>query len=51
MATLGLRLSDRSGNIVAFMHGIHGSDHHMITRAPGGIERMSSAAASDLTSL
>jgi len=26
---LGLRLSDRSGNLVAFMHGIHGSDHHM----------------------
>jgi catechol 2,3-dioxygenase len=28
--TLGLRLSDRSGELVAFMHGIHGSDHHMI---------------------
>jgi catechol-2,3-dioxygenase len=27
---LGLRLSDRSGDMVAFMHGIHGSDHHMI---------------------
>jgi len=27
---LGLRLSDRSGDLVAFMHGIHGSDHHMI---------------------
>ena len=27
---LGLRLSDRSGDGVAFMHGIHGSDHHMI---------------------
>jgi catechol 2,3-dioxygenase-like lactoylglutathione lyase family enzyme len=27
---LGLRLSDRSGDFVAFMHGIHGSDHHMI---------------------
>ncbi len=27
---LGLRLSDRSGELVAFMHGIHGSDHHMI---------------------
>ena len=36
---LGLRLSDRSGNIVAFMHGIHGSDHHMVafalSEAPG----------------
>ena len=28
--TLGLRLSDRSGDMIAFMHGIHGSDHHMI---------------------
>ena len=27
---LGLRLSDRSGDLVAFMHGIHGSDHHML---------------------
>jgi catechol 2,3-dioxygenase-like lactoylglutathione lyase family enzyme len=27
---LGLRLSDRSLDIVAFMHGVHGSDHHMI---------------------
>src|SRR5579883_606050 len=27
---LGLRLSDRSGDMVAFMHGIHGSDNHMI---------------------
>ena len=36
---LGLRLSDRSGNGIAFMHGIHGSDHHMIafarSSAPG----------------
>ncbi len=31
--TLGLRLSDRSGNDVAFMHGAHGSDHHMIALA------------------
>ena len=28
--TLGLRLSDRSGDGIAFLHGIHGSDHHMI---------------------
>lgn len=27
---LGLRLSDRSGDEIAFMHGIHGSDHHLI---------------------
>jgi catechol 2,3-dioxygenase-like lactoylglutathione lyase family enzyme len=27
---LGLRLSDRSLDIVAFMHGVHGSDHHLI---------------------
>ena len=36
---LGLRLSDRSGEGVAFLHGIHGSDHHMIafvkSSAPG----------------
>ena len=36
---LGLRLSDRSGDVIAFMHGIHGSDHHLIafakSSAPG----------------
>ena len=36
---LGLRLSDRSGNNIAFMHGIHGSDHHLVafarSHAPG----------------
>ena len=36
---IGLRLSDRSGDIIAFMHGIHGSDHHLIafvkSHAPG----------------
>jgi catechol 2,3-dioxygenase-like lactoylglutathione lyase family enzyme len=30
---LGLRLSDRSGDGVAFMHGIHGSDHHLLALA------------------
>jgi catechol 2,3-dioxygenase-like lactoylglutathione lyase family enzyme len=30
---LGLRLSDRSGDNVAFMHGPHGSDHHLIAIA------------------
>jgi catechol 2,3-dioxygenase-like lactoylglutathione lyase family enzyme len=36
---LGMRLSDRSLDIVAFMHGVHGSDHHMMalvqSPAPG----------------
>jgi len=36
---LGLRLSDRSGDDIAFMHGVHGSDHHLIafarSHAPG----------------
>ncbi len=32
---LGLRLSDRSGDNIAFMHGPHGSDHHMIAVARG----------------
>lgn len=30
---LGLRLSDRSGSIIAFMHTPHGSDHHLIAMA------------------
>lgn len=30
---LGLRLSDRSEDAVAFMHGRHGSDHHLIAFA------------------
>ncbi len=29
-AVLGLRLSDRSGAHVVFLHGPHGSDHHLI---------------------
>ena len=33
---LGMRLSDRSGDGVAFMHGIHGSDHHMLALARSG---------------
>jgi catechol 2,3-dioxygenase-like lactoylglutathione lyase family enzyme len=36
---LGLRLSDHSGDIVAFLHGVHGSDHHLValakSHAPG----------------
>jgi len=37
--TFGLRLSDRSGDIIAFMHGPHASDHHLLafakSTAPG----------------
>jgi catechol 2,3-dioxygenase-like lactoylglutathione lyase family enzyme len=41
---LGLRLSDRSGDGIAFMHGIHGSDHHLLAfaKAPGpGLHHLS----------
>lgn len=31
--TLGLRVSDRSGDGICFMHGIHGSDHHLLALA------------------
>ncbi|MEY8097195.1 VOC family protein [Falsihalocynthiibacter sp. S25ZX9] len=31
--TLGLRLSDQSGDGICFMHGIHGSDHHLVAFA------------------
>lgn len=38
-SVLGLRLSDRSGDIIAFVHTPHGSDHHLIafakSHAPG----------------
>jgi len=27
---IGLRLSDHTGDMIAFMHAIHGSDHHVI---------------------
>lgn len=30
---LGLRLSDKSGSIIAFMHSPHGSDHHLVALA------------------
>ncbi|WP_077034952.1 VOC family protein [Pelomonas sp. KK5] len=30
---LGLRLSDRSGDLIAFLHGAHGSDHHLLAFA------------------
>lgn len=29
----GLQLSDRSGEVIAFMHSAHGSDHHLIAFA------------------
>ena len=36
---LGLRLSDHSDDVIAFMHGAHGSDHHLVafakSHAPG----------------
>jgi len=32
---LGLRLSDEAGGEVAFLHGIHGSDHHLIAFSKG----------------
>jgi catechol 2,3-dioxygenase len=31
--TLGLAVADRSGSILAFMHGVHGSDHHILALA------------------
>ncbi|MDA8052186.1 MAG: VOC family protein [Rhodospirillales bacterium] len=34
--TLGLKLSDRSGGNIAFLHAIHGSDHHMVAFARSG---------------
>jgi catechol-2,3-dioxygenase len=30
---LGLRLSDNSGDVIAFMHGAHASDHHLLAFA------------------
>lgn len=30
---LGLRLSDKSADIISFMHGAHGSDHHLVAFA------------------
>lgn len=36
---LGMRLSDRSGDGIAFLHAVHGSDHHVVafakSSAPG----------------
>lgn len=33
---LGLKLSDRSGDVVAFMHTPHGSDHHLLAFVKSG---------------
>jgi catechol 2,3-dioxygenase len=30
---MGLRLSDRSGSVIAFLHTPHGSDHHLVALA------------------
>ena len=30
---LGLRLSDEAGGVIVFLHGVHGSDHHMVAFA------------------
>lgn len=30
---LGMRVSDRSADVVAFLHGVHGSDHHLVALA------------------
>ena len=30
---LGMRLSDHSGDVIAFMHALHGSDHHVMAFA------------------
>jgi catechol 2,3-dioxygenase len=32
-STLGLGLSDAAGDGIAFMHGVHGSDHHLVAFA------------------
>ncbi|HMN43785.1 MAG TPA: VOC family protein [Povalibacter sp.] len=32
----GLRLSDKSGSVIAFLHTPHGSDHHLLAFALGG---------------
>lgn len=35
-ATLGLGLSDEAGGEIAFLHGVHGSDHHLVGFAKSG---------------
>ena len=36
MDVLGLRVSDTSGDVIAFLHSPHGSDHHLIALAKSG---------------
>ena len=41
---LGLRLSDKSGSVIAFLHTPHGSDHHLVALAKssgGGLHHSS----------
>ena len=41
---IGLRLSDRSGSVIAFLHSPHGSDHHLVALAKsagGGLHHSS----------
>ena len=41
---IGLRLSDKSGSVIAFLHSPHGSDHHLIALAKsagGGLHHSS----------
>ena len=33
---LGLRMADRAADIIAFCHGVHGSDHHMLAFVASG---------------
>jgi catechol 2,3-dioxygenase-like lactoylglutathione lyase family enzyme len=40
---LGLRLSDKSGSVIAFLHSPHGSDHHPIDAVGLGMEQMAQA--------
>ena len=34
--TVGLRMSDQSADVIAFLHGAHSSDHHMVAFAKSG---------------
>lgn len=46
---LGLRLSDQSADAVAFLHGVHGSEHHLLAlvgSAGGGLHHSSWDVAS-----
>jgi catechol 2,3-dioxygenase-like lactoylglutathione lyase family enzyme len=34
--SIGLRMSDQSADVIAFLHGAHSSDHHMVAFAKSG---------------